>query len=125
MRARTILVTATLLIATVGIIGCNSQSTGGGVNTQASVSGTPPQPPTSSGSMRLISGAAPMQYLLASGGPVRIMDITTGKQVVKTDVPPQSMIKIAENTGVWVGDNRVMVGPLEPGHQYEIWLDRN
>lgn len=105
--------------------GCQKNSPGGAVGPQASVADTTPQPAPTKGSMRLITGAAPLQYLLASGGVVRVMDVTAGEQLLKDPVPPQTMIKIDPNAGLNVGARNIIPGPLPSGHKYEIWLDRN
>jgi hypothetical protein len=107
----------------VALAGCQNDSGSGSRGTQAAVTNTA-QPVNTSGAMRVTMGPAPMQQLIAAGGHLRIMDVTTGSLVLKVDIPPNSIVRIDEVTGVTIGRKNPVLGPLPAGHEYEIWLDR-
>lgn len=83
----------------------------------------PKATPSATDSTRLKTGAAPLSYLLGPGGPIHIVDATTGKTVAKLTAAPQAVITIDETKGISVANIVVKAGPLPAGHQYELWLD--
>ncbi len=109
-----------LLALPLFVTACQDKSGG----STGAVSAATPQTSSPPGSMRLISGAAPLQYMLTSGGVVRVVDVTANEQLLKGPVPPQTMIRIDPKTGLSAGKQNIIPGPLPQGHRYEIWLDR-
>jgi hypothetical protein len=114
---------AATLFAGAALVGCRNR--GSSDSTTASVSrslGAPTPVPT--GATKLTSGPAPLNYMLGSGGDIRVVDLDTGLNIASTNAPPQSVITVQETTGVSVANKTVTPGPLPKGHRYEIWLDR-
>jgi hypothetical protein len=123
MTSRTILTTAILALCTL-LTACQSDGSGGGGNTQASVGTTPtPAPPQNTSKVK--DGRPPLQYNFAAGGNVRVIDATTGKEIVRTRVAPNTVLHV-NTDGVFANDQRLnrTEWPLAADHQYEIWLDR-
>jgi hypothetical protein len=107
--------------------GCKNNDGGGGGSpgTSAQVSApTTPTPAPPQDAMRVKSGSAPITFLVSSGGNVRIVDATSGKELLRQKVAPQTIVSIDATEGIKLGDNRALKGPLPADHQYEIWLDR-
>ena len=126
MTSRTTFVTtALLLIALTASSGCQSPNTGGG-GPQASVGApTTPAPAASQGSQKVKDGRAPLQYNFAAGGDVRVVDATTGKELVRTRVAPNTILRVSPD-GVFANHEKLnrTEWPIAADHQYEIWLDR-
>ena len=122
MSSRTISITTALFAVCTVLIGCQNESGGGGGNTQASVSNTP-APVGSQNATKVKDGTAPLQYNFAGGGDVRVVDATTGEQVARTRVAPNTIVRV-EPDGVFAGDKKLTRRPLPADHRYEIWLDR-
>ena len=126
MTSRTTFVASALLIIPLtASTGCQSPNSGGG-SPQASVGA--PTTPTPSGpqtAQKVKDGRAPLQYNFAAGGNVRVVDATTGKEVVRTHVGPNTILRVTP-AGVFANDEQLnrTEWPLAADHQYEIWLDR-
>jgi hypothetical protein len=106
------------------LLGCQ-QSGGANPGTAGSVGSegiTATPSPTDATLLR--AGPPPMSYMLGSGGPVRIVDATTGKRLSRKTLAPQSIILVDAQKGVVVGTDTLVKGPLDPVHRYEIWLDK-
>lgn len=103
--------------------GCrnNSSSSTGGVS--RSVGAAPSAAPLPTDSLKLASGPATLNYLLGSGGQIRVVDLDTGMTIVTATAPLQAVITVDQSRGVIVANNVVKAGPLPVGHRYEIWLD--
>jgi hypothetical protein len=65
-----------------------------------------------------------LSFILGPGGPVRIVDITTGQTVVTATAPVQATIKVDAAQGISIANQTLTPGPLPAGHRYEVWLDR-
>ncbi len=116
---------AALSVAALGGCQNNDGGGGGGVgagNPKPTVQASPD--PNPSKSTRLKRGAAPLQFMLAGGGNVRVVDSTTGKQVAKTKAKPHTLIRVDPQSGIHANDQQLAKGPLPEDHQYEIWMDR-
>jgi len=85
---------------------------------------TPSATPVDPNATRLTSGPAPLSFILGPGGPVRIVDTTTGQTVVTTTAPVQATITIDAAHGISIANQTVTPGPLPAGHRYDVWLDR-
>jgi hypothetical protein len=108
------------------LCGCkNNGGEGGSPGTSAQVGApTTPTPAPPQDSMRVKSGSAPITFLVSSGGNVRIVDATSGTELLRRRVAPQTMVTIDSAAGVKLGETGAVKGPLPADHQYEIWLDR-
>ena len=114
-----------LIIPLIALTGCQNDSGGGG-SPQASVGApTTPTPSGPQSSQKVKDGRAPLQYNFAAGGNVRVVDATAGKEVVRTRVGPNTILRV-NSDGVFANDQKLnrTQWPLKADHQYEIWLDR-
>jgi hypothetical protein len=68
-------------------------------------------------------GRTPLVHLFDIGGPVRIVDLTAKSQLAAVTVPDRTLVRVDDRNGVTIGLERVMPGPLPPGHEYGIYLD--
>jgi hypothetical protein len=67
-------------------------------------------------------GTAPLVYLLPAGGTVRIVDKTDGIDLASAGAEARAIIRIDDLTGVQIGKQTLLKGPLPHGHEYEIYL---
>ena len=67
-------------------------------------------------------GPAPLVYLLPADGTVRIVDRTSGTELATTAGNARSIVRIDDLTGVQLGKETLLRGPLPAGHEYEIYL---
>lgn len=67
-------------------------------------------------------GTAPLVYLLPAGGTVRIVDKTASIELASAGAESRSIIRIDDLTGVQIGKETLLKGPLPAGHEYEIYL---
>ena len=122
-QGKTTAIAALLLAVTAG--GCKnlskSDSTGG---VSRSTPDAPSAAPLPTDATKLTSGPAPLSFILGPGGPVRIVDTTTGKTVATSTAPVQASISIDPTKGISIANQTVIPGPLPAGHRYEVWLDR-
>ena len=119
MTSRTIVATALLAL---GAFSAGCQNDNGGSNTQASVR-TTPVPVESQNTLKVQDGRAPIRYHFTAGANVRVVDATTGKEVARTRVSPNTTVRV-EPAGVFAGDAKLTRRPLPADHEYEIWMDR-
>ena len=68
-------------------------------------------------------GPTPLVHLFDIGGPVRIVDLTAKSQLAAATVPDRTLVRVDDRNGATIGLERVMPGPLPPGHEYGIYLD--
>jgi hypothetical protein len=67
-------------------------------------------------------GTAPLVYLLPAGGTVRIVDKTDGIDLAAAPADARAIVRIDDLTGVQIGKQTLLKGPLPHGHEYEIYL---
>ncbi|MGB7157521.1 MAG: hypothetical protein WBD40_05610 [Tepidisphaeraceae bacterium] len=67
-------------------------------------------------------GTAPLIYLLPASGSVRIMDKTMDKELAAVSVEARSIIRIDDLTGISLGKETLLRGPLPAGREYQIYL---
>ncbi len=79
--------------------------------------------PVAQASTPIAKGPTPLVYLYDLGGPVRVVDSTTGAQIASAVAPARSIVRVDDRHGVTVGSLNVSQGPLPAGHQYVIYLD--
>lgn len=109
------------------LAGCNAkvQGQGGAVSYSNTSTGAKVQASPSASAMKLASGFAPRNYVVATGGYLFVKDTTADKMIYDAAVPANTIVKIDQGVGVTVGSKVVVGGPLPAGHHYEMWLDRN
>jgi hypothetical protein len=70
------------------------------------------------------SGTAPFSVQVDSDGLLRIYDVTDKKDVLPpTPVKASVLLKADVQTGILLGQNPVLKGPLPAWHVYQIWLE--
>ena len=61
-------------------------------------------------------------YLITQGGTISIYNSTAGQTVVRSDVPPQTVVRV-DATGVYFNQATVVSGPLGANQTYELRLE--
>ena len=72
-------------------------------------------------STAVASGPAPLAYITEQGGPVWVTD-DAGRKWGPVSVGPRTIVRVAEPTGVKVGDATLDRGPLPAGRVYTVNL---
>ncbi len=67
-------------------------------------------------------GPAPLVYMLPGGGSVRVVDKTSGQEILSDVVAGRTIIRIDNAKGVFLGGKALLPGPLSDGHLYAIYL---
>lgn len=68
-------------------------------------------------------GTPPIIYLLPSDGSLRVVDKTAGQEIAAVPAAQsRSILRIDDLTGVTLGKQTLVKGPLAPNHGYEIFL---
>jgi len=114
---------ALAIAATAALTGCRNKNNSDTTGVSRSVGAAPSAAPLPTDSLKLASGPATLNYLLASGGQIHVVDLNSGQTIVTATAPLQAVITIDQSRGVIVANNVVKAGPLPTGHRYEIWLD--
>ena len=68
-------------------------------------------------------GKSPLFYIFSTGGPVRVVDVTSNIAVGTTVVGNQTLVRVDDRNGVIAGDKTITAGPLPAGHEYVIYAD--
>jgi hypothetical protein len=63
-------------------------------------------------------GTTPLAHIFITGGPIRVIDLTT-----KMQVAAGTLVRVDEKHGVIAGDVTLAPGPLAAGHEYAIYAD--
>lgn len=61
-------------------------------------------------------------FLVAPGGNIMVFDVTAGRPLVSTQVPPPTLVRVDPKTGIFTGATQVMKGPLPADHVRELRL---
>jgi len=67
-------------------------------------------------------GPAPLVYLLPASGALRVVDKSAGRDLATTPAQTRTILRIDELTGVQLGQQTLVKGPLPAGHEYEVYL---
>ena len=67
-------------------------------------------------------GSSPLVFLLPGSGSLRVVDKTTGIDLASTQAQARSILRIDDLTGVTLGKQSLVKGPLPSGHEYAIYL---
>jgi hypothetical protein len=111
------------LAIAAAFIGCRNKNNSDTSGVSRSVGAAPSGAPLPTDAVKLATGPASLNYLLGAGGPIHVIDLTTGKTIATAVAPTQAVITVDEARGVVVANQVVKAGPLPTGHRYEIWLD--
>lgn len=68
-------------------------------------------------------GSTPLAFIFATGGPIRVVDLTSGVTIASATVANQTLVRVDDRNGVIVNKVTVAPGPLPAGHQYAIYSD--
>lgn len=69
------------------------------------------------------AGETPLVHLFDIGGPIRIVEQSSGAKLVSVTVPNRTLVRIDDRNGVTVGPDNLVRGPLPGGRKYVIFLD--
>ncbi|MDB5322721.1 MAG: hypothetical protein JWN40_4352 [Phycisphaerales bacterium] len=111
------------LALTAALPGCRNKNNSDTTGVSRSVGAAPSAAPLPTDSTKLAAGPATLNYLVGPGGPIHVIDLTTGKTIATAVAPVQAVIVVDQTKGVIVANKVVKAGPLPAGHRYEIWLD--
>lgn len=67
-------------------------------------------------------GALPLVYLLEYPGEIRVVDATAGVVVIGTRAGGRTILAVDEKRGVTIAGKTIRPGPLDPTHEYQIFL---
>ena len=82
-----------------------------------------PVPPTAVRPVR--EGASPLVYLVETAALVRVVDATSGEELLRVPVPAHTIVAVNASVGVQIGGATMKLGPLPADHQYAIYLESN
>jgi hypothetical protein len=68
-------------------------------------------------------GRSPVVFGVREPVKAHVVDLTTGAELVATNVGREQFISVNEETGVLVGTQRIVSGPLPQGHEFGILVD--
>jgi hypothetical protein len=68
-------------------------------------------------------GRSPLVYIVPEPAKVRVVDLSSGKNVAAGPVGAQTLVRIDDEHGVIFGDQTMRSGPLMASHVYQIFLD--
>ncbi len=68
------------------------------------------------------SGTLPLVYLLEHPGDLRVIDATSGVVIIGTRAGGRTILSVSQEKGVTIGGRTIRAGPLDPMHQYDIYL---
>ncbi len=67
-------------------------------------------------------GPAPLVYLLPASGTLRVVDKSDGRDLATTAAAARAILRVDERTGVQLGQQTLVKGPLPAGHEYVVYL---
>ena len=68
-------------------------------------------------------GPPPLAYIVEHGGMVRVVEVETGTIIAAGGCNMQGIVSVDQQSGVRIGDQRVVKGPLPEGRTYQIFLE--
>jgi len=116
------------ICAALVIAGCGSNKT-------TTLNTTPPQPEERwsksplavppSPARPVQQAPAPLVYLVETAALVRVVDATSGEELLRVPVPAHTIVAVNASVGVQIGGATMKLGPLPADHQYAIYLESN
>jgi hypothetical protein len=82
----------------------------------------PPAPVERDPETLVATGSLPLAHLFDAGGSIRIVNATKKVVVHRQTVPPGTVLGLSRS-GLVIGRQRVLSGPLPEEDRYEIWWD--
>jgi hypothetical protein len=68
-------------------------------------------------------GAVPLFYLVETPGSFRVHDLTEGRDLARVNAAGRSIVRVDGRTGVVIGGETLVPGPLNKDHRYVIYRD--
>jgi hypothetical protein len=68
------------------------------------------------------TGSLPLVYLLEFPGELRIVDASASRVLYTARAGGRTIVSLDAEKGVTIGGRNVLRGPLDPRHEYEIYL---
>ena len=79
--------------------------------------------PLGAGPVVVKEGPAPLVYMVESSGAFRVHDQTDNKDLARAEALGRTIIRIDARSGVAMGRETLLAGPLPADHRYAIYLD--
>jgi hypothetical protein len=70
-------------------------------------------------------GPSPLIYIVDTAAMVRIVDATTGEDMLKVPVPAHTVVAVNAASGIQIGGATMKLGPLPADHRFAIYLESN
>src|SRR4051812_14069663 len=70
-------------------------------------------------------GPAPLAYIVEYAAAIRIAEMESGITLTQAVASPRSIVSIDEATGIRVGQDVLVRGPLPSGHTYGIYIEQS
>jgi len=68
-------------------------------------------------------GPPPLAYIVEHGGMVRVVEVESGSIIAAGECDTQAIVSVDAQTGVRIGNNLMLKGPLPEGRTYQIFLE--
>ena len=68
-------------------------------------------------------GPPPLAYMVEAAGVIRVVETESGATVAEGAAPAGSIVSVDEKTGVRIGKEWIVKGPLVAGKTYQIFLE--
>jgi hypothetical protein len=68
-------------------------------------------------------GTAPLAYIVEGSSVVKIVEMDSGRTLAQVNAPAGSVLTIEEASGVRIGNDLLVKGPLPAGRTYQIFLE--
>jgi hypothetical protein len=121
---------AIIILAGAGVMGCHPQpqmKAHEAPATQPSYVGDVRQVPLAAPaqSLPVQEGAPPLAYRVESSGTVRVVDETSGATIASSPLNAGEFVAVTQGSGVVLGGEKLVKGPLPDGHRYGIYVDHS
>ncbi len=121
-RTRTASVGVLCTLALAMMLGCRQQQSG---TSGPRPAGGPTVSASSASTYQVLrKGSRAFNFLVAPGGQITVFDVTAGRPLVSTQVPPQTLVRVDPATGIFTGSTQLMKGPLPANHVRELRLQK-
>lgn len=104
-------------------MGCRGRNGGGGASGGPAVgasAGSARQGSSSEAGAVVRRSSRAFNFLVTQGGHIAVHDVTAGRTLLSTQVPPQTLVRVDPKTGVFTGTTQAIRGPLPENHIREL-----
>lgn len=91
---------------------------------QPTVGASPPAKPASGNYTVLRKSNQAFSFVVAQGGTITLFDVTADRPVYSAQVPPQTLLRVDPQLGVYTGSTQVVKGPLPPKNTRELRIKK-